>query len=134
MADALRPEDPEAAPKHSLMPKPPAPPVITLMGVPTFTVVQGRAPAQSAARPEFSRGQRIAIRAELEGVPPPAVAAQLLDRMGHKLTDLPVSISDGVCDVSLILGSLAPGDYVVQFEARRGDERVEQLVALRVVR
>jgi hypothetical protein len=39
-----------------------------------------------------------------------------------------------VCDVALILGSLAPGDYVVQFEARRGEARVEQLVALRVLR
>jgi hypothetical protein len=104
------------------------------MGVPTFAVVQARASAQIALRPEFSRGQRIAIRAPLEGVPPPVVAAQLLDRMGRKLTDLPVSISDGICDVPLILGSLAPGDYVVQFEARRGEVRVEQFVALRVIR
>lgn len=132
MADALRPEDPEGAPKHAA-PGPPAP-VVSLMGMPTFAVVRGRAPLQIATRPEFSRGQRIAIRAPLEGVPSPVVAAQLLDRLGRKLTDLPVSISDGMCDVPLILGSLAPGDYVVQFEARRGEVRVEQVVALRVLR
>jgi hypothetical protein len=132
MAEALRPEEPEAAPKHA-MPKPPAP-VITLMGMPTFAVVRGRAPLQIATRPEFSRGQRIAIRAEVEGVPPPVVTAHLLDRMGRKLTDLPVAISDGMCDVPLILGSLAPGDYVVQLDAQRDEVRVEQLAALRVLR
>jgi hypothetical protein len=54
--------------------------------------------------------------------------------MGRKLTDLHVAISDGRCDVPLILGSLAPGDYVVQFDARRDALRVQQFVALRVLR
>ena len=65
MAEALRPEEPEGAPKHA-MPKPPAP-VITLMGMPTFAVVRGRAPLQIAnasrvlARPadrDQGRGRR----------------------------------------------------------------------------
>jgi len=133
MADALRPNDDEpiAAPLHA--PKA-APLAIRLIGPPTFAIVRPRSIVEPTSRPEFTRSQRIAVRAALEGDPAPTVTAQLLSRIGQKLADLPVTISSGHCEVALTVASVGPGDYVILLSARRGDQTVDQYAALRVLR
>jgi hypothetical protein len=62
------------------------------------------------------------------------VTARLLDRLGRALVDLPVTVAEGGCQLTLPLGSLAQGDYVIELSARAGAEAVQQLVAFRVAR
>ena len=64
----------------------------------------------------------------------PVVSGRLLDRRGDPLTDLPVTPGTDMPELRLPLGSLAPGDYVIELTARAGDETVQQFVAFRVVR
>jgi hypothetical protein len=58
----------------------------------------------------------------------------LLDRRGQPLTDLPVAASGEASEVRLALGSLGPGDYVIELTARAGAEAAQQFVAFRVAR
>jgi hypothetical protein len=88
---------------------------------------------RTAAIPD-DKAAFVLARAALEGDPPPTVSAQLLSRLGQKLTDLPVSVTPGQCEVSLALAGFAPGDYVVLMAARQGDESVTRYTALRVLR
>ena len=62
------------------------------------------------------------------------MTARLLDRLGRPLVDLPVTVTEGACQLTLPLGSLAQGDYVIELSAVAGTEAVQQLVAFRVVR
>ena len=80
-----------------------------------------RAPMQPVAELAFRRNERLRIQWPL----PPAAgqpAAQILDRRGQPLgTPLPATSSESsgerVVDVRMMLGSLAPGDYVIQLTA-----------------
>lgn len=66
------------------------------------------------------------------GVEPVAVSGRLLDRRGQPLTDLPVA--SGALEIRLALGSLGPGDYVIELTTKRGDTAAQQFVAFRLVR
>ena len=62
------------------------------------------------------------------------MTARLLNGVGRRLIDLPSTATEGACQVTLILGSLAPGDYVIELSARAGTEAVQQWAAFRVIR
>jgi len=43
-------------------------------------------------------------------------------------------VTAGVCELTLPLGSLGPGDYVIELSARAGEKAASQYIAFRVVR
>lgn len=94
-------------------------------------------PAPFAGR-EFVRTDRLLIRFAIYEAGDRAVepAVRLLSRRGRVLTALsaaPLAGDPGVHQIDLPLSFAAPGDYVVSIAVQRGDERVESLVALRIV-
>jgi VWFA-related protein len=134
LAESLRPDAGEPAePRRSVLPPPPVvPPPATLLGPPIVAVARGRIVGEPAHRREFRRTDTIVLRATTLGQP--AVTSRLLDRYGRVLTELPVTMNDAGCEVTLTLGSLGPGDYVVEMAARAGQDEVQQFVAFRVGR
>ena len=97
-----------------------------------------RAPMQPVAELGFRRNERLRIQWPL----PPAAgqpAAQILDRRGQPLgTSLPATTSDSggerVVMFDMQLGSLAPGDYVIQLTAGQGETAGRHLVPFRLAR
>jgi hypothetical protein len=74
----------------------------------------------------------IVVRAATVGEP--AVTGRLLDRHGQPLTELPVTGSPGASEMTLALGNLGSGDYVIELSARTATEAAQRYVAFRVVR
>jgi hypothetical protein len=135
LADSLRPNRDELTRRRSLIPPPAAAPVADeLSGMPTLVVLHGRVASDAVVRREFNRVDRLLARATVSGNPVPLVTAHLLSRLGQPLTDVPVSCADGLCEVSLALGAVGPGDYVIQFVAVQGADRLSRLVAFRLMR
>jgi hypothetical protein len=135
LADSLRPnaDEPAEPRRRIVMPQRPAPPPeARLLAPPTVAVMHGRTVGEPAVRWEFHRTDTLAVRAAIIGAP--AVAARLLDRLGRPLVDLPITVTEGACQLTLPLGSLAQGDYVIELSAIAGTESAQQLVAFRVVR
>jgi hypothetical protein len=98
-----------------------------------YQQLKGDAGAVPAAAREFSRTERLLIRVPVYGPAgtAPSLTAQLLNRGGQKMSDLPVAASAAsadVRDIELTLAPLAPGEYIVQIAA--GD--VKELVGIRV--
>jgi VWFA-related protein len=91
------------------------------------------AAAVPVARREFSRSERLLIRFDAYGQAP-AVSAALLNSSGGRMTDVPLvpAQAGGTHQLSLPLGSLAPGSYVIEVIARSGDGQARELVPLRV--
>jgi len=73
----------------------------------------------------------VVVRAAVAGVA--ELSARLLDHVGQPLADLPATVADGVCTVTLQLGSVGAGDYVVEVSARSASEAAQQFVAFRVL-
>jgi VWFA-related protein len=134
LADSLRPNaDEPAEPRRRIVPQPPAPPAqARLLAFPIVAVIHGRTVGEPAVRWEFHRTDTLAVRAATTGAP--ALAARLLDRLGRPLVDLPITVTEGACQLTLPLGSLAQGDYVIELSAIAGTESAQQLVAFRVAR
>ncbi len=89
---------------------------------------------------EFRRTERLLIRfaARAPGTETPTVVVRLLNRAGQPMSELPVaplaSATTGVMQVDLPLGSLAPGDYVLEIKATAGEAgEARQLVGFRVI-
>jgi VWFA-related protein len=112
----------------------------------TVEVLRGRTPrefqqlkqnpdAVPVATREFRRTERLLIRVPAYGPggQPPALTAQLLNRQGQKMSDLPIAPVPSTSDqqVDLPLASLAPGEYLVEVQAA-GDANTRQLVGFRV--
>lgn len=134
LADALRPvEDDLPTSRRLIIPASPSS-TPRVLSAPTFALVRGSRDPEPIKRPEFARSQRVVVRAAVVGSEPVDVTAQLLDRLGHPLTALPVTNFAGNCDIPLTLGSFGPGDYIVHVVARRGAEQVEHYVPFRVLR
>ena len=79
-----------------------------------------------AARPtlarDFSRAERVVIRFEAYDAVPSAV---LLNRSGDRMAEVPVQAAGGPGHYAeVVLGSLAPGDYVVQVTAGSARELI----------
>jgi VWFA-related protein len=132
LAEALRPdlgESTAAVPAQAVVAE-----GARVLAPPSLTVLRGASMEQAVSRPEFTRAQRISVRAAIAGGPTPVITVQLLDRLGRVLTTLPATVTEAACEVTLALGSLGHGDYVIRLQAQRGDDRVEHHVALRVTK
>jgi hypothetical protein len=86
---------------------------------------------------EFRRTERLVIRvpALAGSSDPPRVEAQLLNRGGQKLWDLPpvpAPEGAGVTQFDLPLAPLAPGDYIIHITATTPSGATEQRVSFRV--
>jgi len=51
----------------------------------------------------------------------------------EKLADLPAVVADGTCEVTVPLGSVGAGDYVLEMSAKTDGEAAQQFVAFRVL-
>jgi VWFA-related protein len=134
LAESLRPDadEPAEARRSVLPPAPRMPALAMLVGVPIVAVARGRAASEPARRREFRRTDTLVVRAIT--AQHAQVTARLLDRFGRPLTELPSASGDDRCELTLALGSLGPGDYVIELSGRAGDEAAQQFVAFRVVR
>jgi hypothetical protein len=83
---------------------------------------------------DFSRTERILIRLDVYG--DAAATAALLNRQGQKMVDLPLAPAEvgGTHQLELPLGSLAPGEYVIEITATEGGAAIKALVPLKVGR
>jgi VWFA-related protein len=135
LADSLRP-DPEAPARRRVGPPDAPAPIaksLTALGEPAMAIARLRAEPQPVARREFTRRDQVIIQVAVAD-PPPSVIVTLRDHLGQRLTDLPASMASGACTVRLALGSLGPGDYVVEFTATSGSGVPERRhIAFRVV-
>jgi len=134
LADSLRPnaDEPAEAPSRVHMPAPPAPPKKTpLLAAPTVAVARGRTESDPVARREFRRSDTVVFRAAVAGAPD--TSARLLNPVGQPLADLRAVVAAGVCEVTVPLGSVGAGDYVLEMSAKTGDEAAQQFVAFRVL-
>ena len=115
------------------MPEPEAPPTKKLaLSPPTMAIAHGRVVGDPISRREFRRTDTIVVRAETTGAP--VVTARLLDRHGMPLTDVPVKPGDGACELTLTLGNLGAGDYVIELSANGTAGSARQYLAFRVIR
>jgi VWFA-related protein len=85
---------------------------------------------------EFSRTERLLLRFQAYGAggTTPTVGLRLLNNLGKKMADFPAPgrLPNGVFESEVGLGSLAPGDYLLEIDAKSGDSNVQSLVAIRV--
>jgi VWFA-related protein len=145
LADSLRPDadEPFEGRRRPVIPREADSAPAPVLGVPTIGVARGRFVGEAVSRREFHRTDTLVVRALLRsfgasagqaGASAPVVSGRLLDRRGQLLTDLPVVASEEASELRLALGSLGPGDYVIELTARAGGEAAQQFVAFRVVR
>jgi VWFA-related protein len=133
LAESLRPDaDEPAEPRRRILPltDPPAVPA-GAMGEPTVSVAHGRT-VTPATRLEFRRTDTLVVQAPIAA--DATVEVRLLDRYGRPLTALPAAAAAGRFALTLNLGSLGPGDYVIGMAAHTPTAAAEQFVAFRVVR
>jgi len=128
LADAMRPDRAEpgaSAPAASVRDA-------SVLGTPTITAM-GTADGDRA-RLAFTRTERIVVRAAVEADSSVEISARLLSRLGQTLTVLPVSRRGRSCEVTLALGGLGPGDYVIELSAQKDRVEVSRFAAFRVLR
>jgi VWFA-related protein len=101
-----------------------------------LATVRSSPDAAPTADREFSRTERLLIRTEAytPGGVAPAVSARLLNRAGQKMADLPVQAQGAAADVELPLASLAPGDYLIEVNAKAESGTAQELIAFKVGR
>ena len=85
----------------------------------------------------FSRSERMFIR--IEGYAPgggaPTITAKLLNRAGQSMSDLPLQTpTPGVAELEMGLGTLAAGDYLIEFTGKTASGTAQELVAFKVSR
>ena len=134
LADSLRPnaEEPIET-RWRILPAPAAPSgPAPLLASPTIALAHGRLVGDPVSRREFRRIDTLVVRAVTARTA--SVSARLLDKHGQPLTDLPVAADVETCELRLPLGSLGPGDYVVELAARAGNETAQQYLAFRLLR
>ena len=113
------------------MPRPAESAPAPLLATPTIGIARGRLVGDPVSHHEFRRTDTIVIRAQAQRTP--VISARLLDQRGKPLTALPASPTDSQ-EFRLPLGSLGPGDYVIELTATAGEETAQQFVAFRVTR
>ncbi len=133
LADSLRPnaDEPAEAPRRVRMPQEVhAAAAGGIIAVPTIALARGRLVGDPVIRREFRRTDTIVVRAATTGEP--SVTARLLDFQGRPLTDMSVTTAVGRCELTLALGSLGAGDYVIELSARTAADQAQQFVAFRL--
>ena len=100
-----------------------------------FRTLEAAAAVPVASR-EFSRTERLLIRFRAYGPAgtPPAVSAQILDRVGHAMRPLEVAGAARAGDntIDLSLAGFAPGDYFIEVKASSGARDATERAAFRV--
>jgi VWFA-related protein len=135
LADSLRPDADEPADGRRrviIMPAAADSAKAPALAAPTIGLARGRTVGEPVSRREFHRTDTIVLRVATVGGP--SVSGRLLDRRGQPLTILPMSAAEGAAELRLALGNLGPGDYVIELNAKGGDEAAQQFVAFRVIR
>jgi len=134
LADSLRPDagEPSEGPRRVIMPRAGSAAVAPLLAAPTIGLARGRVVGDPVTRREFRRTDTVVVRAETTR--DPVVSGRLLDKRGQALTELPTTLAGATSELRLPLGSLGPGDYVIELIARAGDETAHQFLAFRLVR
>lgn len=99
-----------------------------------YRQLQQDATAVPSADREFRRTDRLLIRVEAYGPgdSTPTVSAQLLNRGGDAMSELPVSPlagTDGLFQIDLPLASLSPSDYLIEILAKAPDGQAKELIA-----
>ncbi len=89
------------------------------------------APIASSARPISSSCAR---RSPASDSSPSTIAAEVLTREGKALATLPATLSNGQYQVDLPLRSLALGEYVLRFTARRGETSAMSTAGFAIIR
>ena len=94
--------------------------------------IKGNADAVPVATRDFSRADRLVVRVPAYGPgnTAPTVSAQLLNRSGQPMSDVPVgpSAAPDTQQMELGLAALAPGEYILEIKAGE----VKELVGFRV--
>jgi VWFA-related protein len=93
--------------------------------------------ALPTAERSFSRTDRMFIRtsAYTPGDAAPAFSAQLLNRNGDRMADMPVQTPvPGSVEIEFPLSNLAPGDYIIELTAKTDQGSAQEYVAFRVGR
>ncbi|HEY8534903.1 MAG TPA: VWA domain-containing protein [Vicinamibacterales bacterium] len=84
----------------------------------------------------FHRSERLVVRAYAygPGTDVPTVTANLLNRMGQAMQEIPVQLdaASGRVDVELPLAGIAPGEYLLELRASGEGGDARELVAFRV--
>jgi VWFA-related protein len=99
--------------------------------------VRANPAAQPAVDRTFSRAERILVKVDAyaPGGSAPTVTARLLNRTGQPVADLPIQPpTGGSAELELGLGSLAAGDYLIEFTATAPGGTAQELVAFKVSR
>ena len=96
--------------------------------------VTGDAAAVPTARREFLRSERLLIRFDAYGAAAADVVAAVVNWTGERLAAVSVMPAEagGTHQVTLSLGSLAPGEYAVEITAKGESGQARELVPLRV--
>jgi hypothetical protein len=99
------------------------------------TLRDQEAPVPTASR-TFSRTERLLLRYDVlhAGATPPLLALRLLNDKGEPLADLaaPTALPGGRYEAVVTLGSLPPGDFLIELAASAGDGQARSLLAVRV--
>lgn len=91
--------------------------------------------APPTATREFNRAERLLIRVDAyaPGGAKPEVTAKLLNRDGHPMADVPVQAVDGKpFQIDLPLASLAPGEYVVELDAKTASGTAQKMIGFKI--
>jgi VWFA-related protein len=93
-------------------------------------------PVPTASR-EFRRTDRLLVRFEAyaPGIEQPAITAQVLNRAGTRMVDLPVRPPDApgtFYQLDLPLAGFAAGEYLVEIRAKGADGEAKELVPLKI--
>jgi VWFA-related protein len=98
-------------------------------------LVRNNLDATPTATREFSRGERLLIRfdAYAAGGGRPEITAKLLNRTGSSIADVPVQAAEGKpFQIDFPLASLAPGEYLIQIDAKAEAGTARQVLAFKV--
>ncbi|MDA1185146.1 MAG: VWA domain-containing protein [Acidobacteria bacterium] len=97
-----------------------------------FRAIAANADAVPTVAREFSRTERLLIRFDVYGNA--TATAALLNRNGEKRADLPVTATaaGGTHQIDVGLGSIAPGEYLIEVTATGATGETKELVPLRV--
>jgi VWFA-related protein len=98
-------------------------------------LIRNNLDATPTATREFSRGERLLIRfdAYAAGGARPEVTAKLLNRTGASIADVPVQTPEGKpCQIDFPLASLAPGEYLIQIDAKSESGTAKQVLAFKI--
>jgi hypothetical protein len=114
------------------------PRVFRVRTIPELQALKSKPDAVPTTEREFSRTDRLFIRAEAyaPGGESPAVTARLLNRAGKSMADLPVQQAAGrPSEIELALSPLAAGEYLIELNAKsQAGSTAQELIAFRVGR